>query len=83
LSQSPERFAVWQSGGRRQHDQEAAEQPENSNAQIEPYAPSPAIAIAEDVFGRELEEEVAALNTTQDEAAAQDSSPGEARRFWP
>ena len=54
-------------------------QPENSNAQIEPYAPSPAIAIAEDVFGRELDEEVAALNATQDEAAAQDSPPGEAR----
>ena len=58
---------------------EASTQPENSNAQIEPYAPSPAIAIAEDVFGRELEEEVAALNATQDEAAAQDSPPGEAR----
>jgi hypothetical protein len=31
------------------------------------------------VFGRELEEEVAALNATQDEAAAQDSLSGEAR----
>jgi hypothetical protein len=58
---------------------EASTQPENSNAQIEPYAPSPAIAIAEDVFGRELEEEVAALNATQDEAVAQDSPAGEAR----
>ncbi len=42
-------------------------QSQNSEAEIEPYVLSPEIAIAEDAFGRELEEQVAAINATQDE----------------
>jgi hypothetical protein len=48
-------------------------QSQNSNAEIEPYALSPAIAIAEDAFGRELEEQVAAINATQGEADRNDA----------
>jgi hypothetical protein len=40
-----------------------------SNAEeVETFVASPAIAIAEDAFGRELEEQVAVLNATQTEA---------------
>jgi hypothetical protein len=42
-------------------------QSQNSEAEIEPYVLSPEIAITEDAFGRELEEQVAAINATQDE----------------
>jgi hypothetical protein len=47
---------------------------QDSDADIEPYASSPAIAIAEDAFGRELEEQVAAINATQGEADGEDGS---------
>jgi hypothetical protein len=47
-------------------------QSQSSNAEIEPFALSPAIAIAEDAFGRELEEQVAAINATQGEADGED-----------
>ena len=36
--------------------------------EVETFVASPAIAIAEDAFGRELEEQVAVLNATQTEA---------------
>jgi hypothetical protein len=52
-------------------------QSQSSNAEIEPYALSPAIAIAEDAFGRELEEQVAAINATQDKVDGDDASHGE------
>jgi hypothetical protein len=40
---------------------------QNREAEIESYVLSPEIAIAEDAFGRELQEQVAAINATQDE----------------
>ena len=45
----------------------SAEFPGNAE-EVETFVASPAIAIAEDAFGRELEEQVAVLNATQTEA---------------
>jgi hypothetical protein len=47
-------------------------QSQTSNAEIEPYALSPALAIVEDAFGRELEEQVAAINGTKEGADGQE-----------
>jgi hypothetical protein len=40
---------------------------QSNAAEVETFVASPAIAIAEDAFGRELEQQVAALNATQTE----------------
>jgi hypothetical protein len=55
----------------------ALAQPQTSKPELELFASSPAISIAEDIFGRELEEQVAAINATHAEIAGEHKLPVE------